>query len=72
MKADPTWSYGLRKYFKRGSVLITRHEAENLGCKPKVITFTGPPCRTLADMSELEILALEYQYGCPIILGGRS
>ena len=25
-----------------------------------------PPCRTLADMSEREILALELEYGAPV------
>lgn len=28
--------------------------------------FRAPPCRTLADMSEAEIRALEAQYGCPV------
>jgi hypothetical protein len=29
--------------------------------------FPGPPCRTLLDMSEPEIVALELLYGCPVI-----
>lgn len=29
--------------------------------------FHGPPCRTLADMTEAEILAIEREYGCPVI-----
>lgn len=29
--------------------------------------FEGPPCRTLADMTEAEIRALEREYGCPVI-----
>ncbi len=30
------------------------------------ITFEGPPCRTLADMSPEEIRAIEAQYGMPV------
>lgn len=30
------------------------------GCSP-------PVCRTLADMTEAEIVALEKHYGCPVI-----
>ena len=29
--------------------------------------FSGPPCRTLADMTEEEIQAIEREYGCPVI-----
>jgi hypothetical protein len=29
--------------------------------------FEGPPCRTLADMTEAEIVAIEREYGCPVI-----
>ncbi len=31
------------------------------------LKFPGPPCRTLADMSEAEIVAIEREYGCPVI-----
>ncbi len=30
-------------------------------------TFGHPPCRTLRDMTEPEIRALERTYGCPVI-----
>jgi hypothetical protein len=29
--------------------------------------FRGPPCKTLADMTEPEIRALEREYGAPVI-----
>jgi hypothetical protein len=31
------------------------------------LKFPGPPCRTLADMTEAEIAALEREYGCPVV-----
>lgn len=29
--------------------------------------FYGPPCKTLADMTEAEIVAIEQTYGAPVI-----
>jgi hypothetical protein len=29
--------------------------------------FPGPPCKTLIEMTEAEIVALEREYGCAVI-----
>lgn len=44
-----------KKSNRRGPFVFTRH-----GC-------SFPPVRTLLDMSEKEIEALECEYGCPVI-----
>lgn len=43
----------------RGEVLTDRQRLR--------LKFPGPPCRTLADMTEAEIVAIEREYGCPVI-----
>lgn len=43
---------------------------------PSIVTqrdrYPGPPCRTLADMTEEEIVAIEREYGCPVIRPGTA
>lgn len=41
--------------------------AATLKCSQKIIDFDLPPVRTLKDMSEEEIVALERHYGVPVI-----
>lgn len=37
-----------------------------MGIRRALAGWEPPPCRTLADMSEAEIVALEKHYGCPV------
>lgn len=62
----------VQRWGKRSSsVLLTGHileimEGKHMRGKTRVIYFDHPQVRTLDDMSEDEIAALEAQYGCKV------
>jgi len=58
--------WGRRKQFCAPYIRLGAQEARNVGGHTAVVHFGGPPCRTLDDMSDDEIRAIEQQYGAEV------
>lgn len=62
-----SWGYGSRRSTRTVTLRPRNTVPMECGKFTRTITFVGPPCRTLDDMSPEEIAAIEAQYGAPAL-----
>ena len=62
------WSYGYKGIQETHSVTLTAANCSHFGVKDRrTIEFGYPKVKTLDDMTDGEVRALELQYGCRVI-----